>query len=83
MLTLSNLSDLADAQFIIPTALRFRTDIAFYVPDVINYLIVFRSFGVLHYMTIDKILNQPIFIIGAQRSVTTWVQKMLISHPEI
>ena len=34
-------------------------------------------------MTIDKILNQPIFIIGAQRSGTTWVQKMLISHPEI
>lgn len=32
---------------------------------------------------IDAILESPVFIIGAPRSGTTWVQRLLLSHPAI
>lgn len=32
---------------------------------------------------IDSILESPVFIVGAPRSGTTWVQRLLLSHPSI
>ena len=31
----------------------------------------------------DRLLLRPLFIVGAPRSGTTWVQRLLLSHPAI
>src|SRR5699024_3661196 len=33
--------------------------------------------------TRDKMINQPVFIIGAPRSGTTWLQLLLSQHPAV